>query len=315
MNYKNIYCGNCGKKGHIYRNCYKPIISLGIICVKYDNENISDIIKNCKKRGKIFNRYTISDILSNKSMVNLIKNKIKFLMVCRKHSLGYIELIRGNYNFENDNDITYVKNMFKLMTKKEIDIVKERDFDKLWNDLWVLENRSNLHKREYIHSKNRFEKLIVGINNSNSININLDTFINSGSKWYEPEWEFPKGRRNIKESDINCAIREFEEETNFKPEEYQVLELNPISEIFMGNNGINYKHTYFFSQSLTNNLPNINDDNMFQHIEISDIKWLSFDEALMKIRDYNIERKDILNKIFNLIYYYLYHHITDNKLK
>lgn len=315
MNYKNIYCGNCGKKGHIYRNCYKPIISLGIICVKYDNENISDIIKNCKKRGKIFNRYTISDILSNKSMVNLIKSKIKFLMVCRKHSLGYIELIRGNYNFENDNDITYVKNMFKLMTKKEIDIVKERDFDKLWNDLWVLENRSNLHKREYIHSKNRFEKLIVGINNSNSININLDTFINSGSKWYEPEWEFPKGRRNIKESDINCAIREFEEETNFKPEEYQVLELNPISEIFMGNNGINYKHTYFFSQSLTNNLPNINDDNMFQHIEISDIKWLSFDEALMKIRDYNIERKDILNKIFNLIYYYLYHHITDNKLK
>lgn len=315
MNYKNIYCGNCGKKGHIYRNCYKPIISLGIICVKYDNENISDIIKNCKKRGKIFNRYTISDILSNKSMVNLIKSKIKFLMVCRKHSLGYIELIRGNYNFENDNDITYVKNMFKLMTKKEIDIVKERDFDKLWNDLWVLENRSNLHKREYIHSKNRFEKLIVGINNSNSININLDTFINNGSKWYEPEWEFPKGRRNIKESDINCAIREFEEETNFKPEEYQVLELNPISEIFMGNNGINYKHTYFFSQSLTNNLPNINDDNMFQHIEISDIKWLSFDEALMKIRDYNIERKDILNKIFNLIYYYLYHHITDNKLK
>jgi 8-oxo-dGTP pyrophosphatase MutT (NUDIX family) len=310
MNYKNIYCGNCGKKGHIYRNCYKPIISLGIICVKYDNENINDIIKNCKKRGKIFNRYTISDILSNKSMINLIKSKIKFLMVCRKHSLGYIELIRGNYNFENDNDIIYVKKMFKLMTKKEIDIIKERDFDKLWNDLWVLENRSNLHKREYIQSKIKFEKLIVGIHN-----INLDTFINSGSKWYEPEWEFPKGRRNIKESDINCAIREFEEETNFKTEEYQVLDLNPISEIFMGNNGINYKHTYFFAQSLTNNLPNINDDNMFQHIEISDIKWLSFDEALMKIRDYNIERKDILNKIFNLIYYYLYHHITDNKLK
>ena len=35
MNDKIIYCGNCGKKGHVYKNCYKPIISLGILCVLF----------------------------------------------------------------------------------------------------------------------------------------------------------------------------------------------------------------------------------------------------------------------------------------
>ena len=28
---KNNYCNNCGRQGHIYNNCNKPIISLGII--------------------------------------------------------------------------------------------------------------------------------------------------------------------------------------------------------------------------------------------------------------------------------------------
>lgn len=315
MNYKNIFCGNCGKKGHVYKNCYKPIISLGIICIKYDEDDIGKIIKNCKRRGKVFNRYTISDILSNDDMINLIKNKIKFLMVCRKHTLGYIELIRGNYNFVDIQDIEYVENMFNLMTKNEIEIIKNKDFDYIWNDLWVLEEKSNSHKKEYNQSKNKFKKLIEGIKYNNN-NINLDYLIkNNNTKWNEPEWEFPKGRRNIKESDIDCAVREFEEETNFKTNDYNVLELNPISEIFMGNNGINYKHTYFFAQSFNDDIPNINDENVFQKIEISNIKWLSYNEAQMKIRDYNIERKDILNKIFNLIYYYLYHHINHDKLK
>ena len=28
------YCNNCGKQGHIYQNCKKPIISSGIIAFK-----------------------------------------------------------------------------------------------------------------------------------------------------------------------------------------------------------------------------------------------------------------------------------------
>ena len=34
---------------------------------------------------------------------------------------------------------------------------------------------------------------------------------------------FPKGRRNLGESDQDCAIREFEEESGFKSKDYVIL--------------------------------------------------------------------------------------------
>jgi len=34
-NEKKMYCINCGKKGHVYKKCLCPIISIGIICIKF----------------------------------------------------------------------------------------------------------------------------------------------------------------------------------------------------------------------------------------------------------------------------------------
>ena len=34
---RNIYCGNCGRKGHTYRYCREPVISIGILLL-YDQE-------------------------------------------------------------------------------------------------------------------------------------------------------------------------------------------------------------------------------------------------------------------------------------
>lgn len=320
MNTKVIYCGNCGKKGHVYRNCYKPIQSLGILCIKYDGLNINDAINYNKNNNKIFNKYVVSNISNNYNIKNMVHKKLKFLMVCRKHSLGYIELIRGNYNVENYSDINYIENMFKLMTKNEIENVEKKDFDFLWNNLWILQESFNSHKKEYEQSKYKFNKLINGVDiifNEKKHKIILDYFIsyfyNNKIKWIEPEWEFPKGRRNIKEEDLSCAIREFEEETDFKSEEYKLLNLNPISEIFMGNNGINYKHIYYLAQSFNKSELKINDDNIFQKIEISDIKWFTFSEAMEKIREYNTERKEVLKKVFNLLYFNIYHFLTKEK--
>lgn len=316
MNNKAIFCGNCGKRGHVYKNCYKPIISLGIMCVKYDDLDINEIIKKNKERGKIFNRYQISNLTQDQNIKNMIENKLKFLMVCRKQSIGYIELIRGNYNLENYSDIGYIKNIFKLMTKHEIENIKTKDFDFLWNDLWILSDNS--HKKEYDNSKNKFHKLIEGVDiiyMNETYHIDLDYFVlymdKETIKWNEPEWEFPKGRRNIKEEDLPCAIREFEEETNFQNRDYKLLDLKPISEIFMGNNGINYKHTYYLAQSLLDidDIPKIDENNIYQKIEISDIQWLTFREAIDKIRDYNLERKEILKKVYNLLYFNIYHYL------
>ena len=109
----------------------------------------------------------------------LIPQNLKFLMVCRKHSLGYIELVRGNYIFETYKDIGYIKKIFGLMTSREIENIKKKDFDMLWNDLWVLDNLHESHQKEYEQAKNKFQLLIKGINIKLYIgNISEDKYIN-----------------------------------------------------------------------------------------------------------------------------------------
>jgi 8-oxo-dGTP pyrophosphatase MutT (NUDIX family) len=47
---------------------------------------------------------------------------------------------------------------------------------------------------------------------------------NSKTNWTETEWEFPKGRKNYQERDIDCALREFEEETGISKENINIIE-------------------------------------------------------------------------------------------
>ena len=39
-----------------------------------------------------------------------------------------------------------------------------------------------------------------------------------------PEWGFPKGRRNLYEKDLNCALREFSEETGYSSKSINLIE-------------------------------------------------------------------------------------------
>jgi ADP-ribose pyrophosphatase YjhB (NUDIX family) len=69
----------------------------------------------------------------------------------------------------------------------------------------------------------------------------------------EPEWGFPKGRRNIDESDITCARREFFEETRLDPSNITIYTwMQPIEEMFFGINRINYKHVYYVARMFMN---------------------------------------------------------------
>ena len=48
------------------------------------------------------------------------------------------------------------------------------------------------------------------------IEYTLTSLINeSTTAWDVPEWGIPKGRRNYQEKDLQCGLREFEEETGY----------------------------------------------------------------------------------------------------
>jgi len=254
-NITNIKCINCGGHGHFYKNCFEPIISYGIICYK------------------------------------IINNEPNFLLIQRKHSISYIDFLRGKHN----NSINFIETLFSSMTYDEKKKLIDCSFDELWNDLWINKNHKSF-KFEYETAKNKFEIITKGYMYDGYYISMKNLFNKFKSNNIELEWGFPKGRRNKNESDIITANREFKEETNIDKNNYIIHNNNLVySEEFLGSNGICYKYVYFIAQA--NNIDvNINNNNKHQLSEIGNIGWFSFKDAC-KLFNNNNRRISLLTKI------------------
>jgi len=295
----NKYCINCGKNGHLLKECKEPIISIGIICIKCKDIQLTQKLKD-DFQGEVSNYKSYLNIIKqNQSNINALKyfgnitQKLEFLLIQRKHSLGYIEFIRGRYTIENYRQIIH---LFEQMTMTEIDKIRNYNFDDLWNDLWDKTSASNVYQQDYIKSKEKFEMLKT--KEGNDKYFSLDFYLsNILPKWSTAEWGFPKGRRAYKEGNIKCAIREFYEESGISSNKYTILnKISPIKEVFKGTNGVTYKLIYF--------LAILNDDVEIPYVycnEIGDIGWFNYNTCMTLIRDYHIEKKKCLNEIVQFI--------------
>ena len=82
-------------------------------------------------------------------------------------------------------------------------------------------------------TKEKFYQIKEGVHLFDDTFFNLEKLIQqSTTNWTEPEWGFPKGRRNYQESDLHCALREFSEETGFPKSKLSVNKLFFLSTKF-----------------------------------------------------------------------------------
>ena len=119
--------------------------------------------------------------------------------------------------------------------------------------------------------------------------------------WKDPEWGFPKGRRNLKETNLDCAKREFQEETGISSDSYQILHISSLEEVFIGTNNVRYKHVYYLA--VANDVLNLQIDplNESQKAEVSKIGWFNYDQCIHLLRPYNTEKKAVLTDAYNVI--------------
>ena len=264
---KNNICNNCGKHGHQFHQCKLPIISYGIIFFRLSFEN-----------------------------------RIQYLMIRRKNSFGYIDFIRGKYI---QNNLDHLQVMFNEMSIYEKEQIRKYNFETLWKIMWGIQETTHTHqfKGEELSSQKKFDLLKNGlpIGNDGEI-VTLDSLIdNSTTNWMETEWEFPKGRRNFQEKDLDCALREFEEETGISKKNIKIIEnLLPFEEMFLGSNHKSYKHKYFvgYTENIQDNL------NSYQETEVSKIEWKTLEECLESIRPYNLEKKQMIININKVLQEY-----------
>ena len=301
---KSYYCSNCGKYGHVSKKCDEPITSLGVICVKF----VDLPIKEDSFKKFIVNKYIEIDNfnfshIDNINKLEYFKKNIKFLMIQRKHSLSYIEFIRGKYNI---NDVEHLSGLFKNMSPEEINNISEKDFNSLWNNLWKKTSKSKAFQKEYRVSNDLFQKLI----DSNII----DKLVLIKPEYQTPEWGFPKGRRNIFEKNLECALRELEEETTLKNDQIDILHnINCVNEEYIGTNNLTYRHLYYLGYVGSDTL----DESYFDDIsnyEVGKIKWVSWDEASEIIRSYYQEKVKVVNMVYFLFLNLYIEYITKEGL-
>lgn len=270
-NKPNVTCSNCGCYGHLYRNCNYPITSYGIICFRLKTDAKTDTITP------------------------------EFLMVQRHKSLNYVEFMRGKWTLENKK---YLMEMFENMTEEERTDIGTHSFQSLWKALWKVDEINN-YDREYRESKYKFDYLKKGYlyetKDGSRIFINIEYILeNTTCTIIESEWGFPKGKRlNEKESDFNCAMREFVEETSIVPKYIEVKSLTPYEEEFIGSNKVRYKHVYYLTHCTTNDDAIAFTKDISQMVDIDEIRnvrWFKYTDGINIIRDPNQKRKEIFKQ-------------------
>ena len=257
----NNTCNNCGKHGHSFHQCKLPITSYGIILFRPSDKGI------------------------------------QYLMIRRKDSFGYIDFLRGKYSPYNVEQMMTFINEMSLCEKNKL---LEEPFEKLWYEMWGHTSSSQFKNEEIISSK-KFETIKNGVLIDNKFIKLKDLISMSSTNWTETEWEFPKGRRNFQEKDLDCALREFEEETGYLKNNISIVEnLLPFEETFIGSNHKSYKHKYFlaYMNNIENNLQG------YQKSEVSKLEWKSIEDCLSSIRHYNLEKKQLIININKVLQEY-----------
>lgn len=306
-----LFCMNCGKNNHGYTQCMEPLSSYGVIC---------------------FHKSGVGDAY-------------QVIMVQRRHSMNYVEFLRGKYDV---NDPEYLVELFSSMTAREIEFITQNpDFERLRKDLGMDNNWKKSYKSEYDNSELKFNYIlnlsilantIYAINyiwntefvlpgNSSitpaekywKLECGISEKLNSLKTKYnpdgtvtlhnEPEWGIPKGKRQNKETDLQCAIREFQEETQINAGSLKIYKnIIPLEEIYKGGNGVEYRHIYFIAE-LIGNTPDINraikiqaDNTQIESDEeIGAVSLFGVSDGLALIRDYHMSKKNIIQKAFYII--------------
>jgi 8-oxo-dGTP pyrophosphatase MutT (NUDIX family) len=279
-------CTNCSQAGHQSKQCPQPITSYGVI------------IFRVKTPGNV--AWNQAETLVQEAQPSLtglesLHKNIEYLLILRKDSIGFIEIMRGKYRL---SDREYIKQHLSGMTGEEREKLLTQSFETLWEGLWgPPQGGTHAYKNEKEHARQKLEALRPELE---------DLIKECPPAWATPEWGFPKGRKELGESEYACAMRELWEETNITDRQVVTARnIEPIKELFFGTNGVQYCHKYYIAYApLGVGEGSISDAaKTNEHIqrEVGRIQWFSFADAHEHIRSDNKEKREVLFRVNNIL--------------
>lgn len=196
-----------------------------------------------------------------------------YLLCQRRHTIEYTAIIRGAYTR------SILCKYISLLTSGERIMLREKSFDELWNEYWVVKDVAFRYDTK---ARNKFYK-------------NRDIIYDYIDRYRFPDrelpWEFPKGKKNAFETDLECAMREFTEESNLPIKVENIsTKLPRYREKFRGTNNLEYSTIYYIAYIPNNSLI----EQSLTQLEMKKRKWFTFEEAISCLP---LHRQHLLNMI------------------
>lgn len=225
--------------------------------------------------------------------------RYEILMVRKRVSYGFVTFVLGGYSKNDDAGIIDLLNNMTIQEK--IDIMSLR-FDVIWWRMWLtfpgqLPESGNdtdswlsiyfkrtiwdfvrtpppKTKQElYIVRKAFFEGVFLCDGGER-----LRRLMSRSTKSVDQLWEIPKGGIEPGESFLQCAQREFREETNVSAHKYSILGgVDPVARTFTCNE-TTYSENYFVAMETEMIQPKISVAESMQLLEIDAVAWVSIAE-------------------------------------
>lgn len=263
-------------------------------------------------------------------------NNVEILLIKKRYSYQYQSFVMGHYNKKDIKYLRHLFNNMSFSEKIDIlsgefssmwSRIWLNNPEKFFNLAEIYRNYNlkqypvkdkftevEIHKL-YHEKKNKFENNFL-----RDKNVSLQNLVQQSSN-SEILWEIPKGRkdevetktisgeehkrlsttstmRDAKhpETNLDCAIREFFEETSITSNKYKILyDVDPIVDSFIDNSTI-YKTVYYIAKINDYSFePRIDFKNFEQISEIEQIKWVSISE----IKFFNLQ-SPIYNRLHQL---------------
>jgi hypothetical protein len=202
-----------------------------------------------------------------------------------------VEILLGHYELDN---LGLLVRLIEDTTLPERQLIATGDFFRLYVNFWGRWNPA--HREKFKESKAKFDALRTGYHQHHYL-YSWDKLIrNAQSQYHEPVKEFPKGRKkrgHEQESDFDCALREFSEETKFQPSSYVLIPYTkPFLMTLVGMDGMTYENIFYVVKFHRKENMEGRDSN-----ETTGTVWLTYEEALKQMRPHEIPQRDLLQRV------------------
>lgn len=188
---------------------------------------------------------------------------VRLLMVKRRYTYAFNAFICGAYNPRSDNDIIAL--LDEMTVDEKLDVLS-LNFQQLWYRVRLVTRETSSF---YVDAYNKYTSFFCADDGAR-----IKSLVRRSHKCAERAWEIPKGKKkHPSESDIDCAIREFYEETGIPRSAYRITP--GTFHLVINESGVKYDIMYFIAIATRQITKRLNVSSFEQIVEICGIDWVA----------------------------------------